>query len=148
MTFLHRSFLLLAVAASTATAQRDTAFTWSKQLADGSRLTIKNLNGPIDVRPATGDRVEVRATIRAESRGNAGDVTFDVREVSSNDVQICTVYQGRSDCDPNHSWNDIRVSVHYFVDLPKTMRLRASTGNGSVSVTQTVADVDASTGNG
>ena len=138
----------MLLAAAPAAAQRDTAFTWSKRLPDGARLSIKNLNGPIDVRAASGDRVEVRATIRVESRGNAGDVTFDVRERSDDDIEICTVYRGKSDCDPSHSWNDIRVSVHYIVELPKAMRLRASTGNGDVTVTQTVADVDASTGNG
>lgn len=145
---IFRSLLLATMAASTATAQRDTAFTWSKRLPDGARLAIKNLNGPIDVRAASGDRVEVRATIRVESRGNASDVTFDVRERAADDVEICTVYRGRSDCDPDNSWNDVRVSVRYTVDVPKGMRLRASTGNGDVTVTQTVAEVDISTGNG
>lgn len=144
-----RSSLLVLFAASSAAGQRDTAFTWSKQLPDGARLTIKNINGPIDVRAATGDRVEVRAVVRPESRGNASDVTFDVRERASDDVEICTVYRGSSDCDPSHSWNNnMRVSVRYTVDLPKSMRLRALTGNGDVSVTQTVADVDAASGNG
>ena len=143
-----RSTLLAVLAASTAAAQRDTAFTWSKKLPDGARLTIKNMNGPIDVRAASGDRVEVRAVVRAESRGNVSDVTFDVRERASDDVEICTVYRGSSNCDPDHSWNNVRVSVRYTIDLPKSMRLRASTGNGDVSVTQTVAEVEASTGNG
>jgi DUF4097 and DUF4098 domain-containing protein YvlB len=143
-----RSSLLAMLVASTATAQRDTAFTWSKRLPDGARLTIKNINGPIDVRAATGDRVEVRAVVRPDSRGNASDVTFDVRERASDDVEICTVYRGSSDCDPNRSWNNTRVSVRYTIDLPKSMRLRALTGNGEISVTQTVADVDASSGNG
>lgn len=143
-----RSALLAMTAVSTASAQRDTAFTWSKRLPDGARLAIKNLNGPIDVRAGSGDRVEVRATIRVEARGNASDVTFDVRERAADDVEICTVYRGRSDCDPDNSWNDVRVSVRYTVDIPKGMRLRASTGNGDVSVSQSVADVDLSTGNG
>jgi DUF4097 and DUF4098 domain-containing protein YvlB len=143
-----RSTLLVMMAATTAAAQRDTAFSWSKKLPDGARLTIRNMNGPIDVRAATGDRVEVRATVRAESRGNASDVTFDVRERSSDDVEICTVYRGSSDCDPDRSWNNVRVTVSYVVSIPKSMRLRAMTGNGDVSITQTVADVDAASGNG
>jgi hypothetical protein len=143
-----RSSLLVMFAASTAAAQRDTAFAWSKKLPDGARLTIKNMNGPIDVRAAMGDRVEVRATVRAESRGNVADVTFDVRERNADDVEICTVYRGNSNCDPDRSWNNVRVTVSYIVALPKTMRLRALTGNGDVSITQTVADVDAASGNG
>jgi DUF4097 and DUF4098 domain-containing protein YvlB len=142
-----RSSLLLLVA-TTASAQRDTAFTWSKRLPDGARLTIKNMNGPIDVRAASGDRVEVRATVRAESRGNVRDVTFDVRERSADDVEICTVYRGNSDCDPDRGSNNIRVTVRFIVEIPKSMRLRAATGNGEISITQTVADVDAASGNG
>lgn len=145
---LIRSVLLVAFAATTAAAQRDTAFSWSKKLPDGARLTIKNMNGPIEVGAASGDRVEVRATVRAESRGNASDVTFDVREHGADDVEICTVYRGNSDCDPDRSWNNVRVTVSYVVALPKSMRLRALTGNGDVSITQTVADVDATSGNG
>jgi hypothetical protein len=143
-----RSSLLVILVASNAAAQGDTAFSWSKRLPDGARLTIKNINGPIDVRAAAGDRVEVRAVVRPESRGSASDVTFDVRERAPDDVEICTVYRGSSDCDPNRSWNNTRVSVRYTIDLPKSMRLRALTGNGEISVTQTVADVDAASGNG
>ncbi|HET9426687.1 MAG TPA: DUF4097 family beta strand repeat-containing protein [Gemmatimonadaceae bacterium] len=147
-TIILGTTLLATLAVSTASAQRDTAFTWSKRLPDGARLSIRNLNGPIEVRAASGDRVEVRATIRVESRGNASDVTFDVRERAADDVEICTVYRGRSDCDPDNSWNDVRVSVRYTVDIPKAMRLRASSGNGDLTITQTVAEVDAATGNG
>src|SRR4051812_5959177 len=118
-TLILRSFTLLALATTAAAAQvRDTAFTWSKRLPDGARLSIRNLNGPIEVRPSSGDRVEVRAVIRIESRGKASDVTFDVRERAADDVEICTVYQGKSDCDPSNDWEDIRVSVRYVVEIP------------------------------
>jgi hypothetical protein len=147
-SLILRATLLAVVSATTAAAQRDTAFSWSKRLPDGARLSLKNLNGPIEVRAGTTDRVEVRATIRVESRGNASDVTFDVRERAADDVEICTVYRGRSDCDPDNSWDDVRVSVRYVVDLPKSLRFRGSTGNGDVIVMQTVAEVDVSTGNG
>jgi head-tail adaptor len=143
-----RSTLLTMLALSSAAAQRDTAFTWSKRLPDGARFAIKNLSGPIDVRAASGDRIEVRATIRVEARGNASDVTFDVREHSASDVEICTVYRGRSDCDPDNSWNDIRVSVRYTVEIPKGLRFRASTGSGDITIAQTVAELDVATGSG
>ena len=147
-SLILRTTLLAMFAATTAGAQRDTAFSWSKRLPDGARLSLKNLNGPIEVRAGSTDRVEVRATIRVESRGNASDVTFDVRERAADDVEICTVYRGRSDCDPDNSWDDVRVSVRYVVDLPRSLRLRATTGNGDVLVMQTVAEVDVATGNG
>src|SRR5687768_2561839 len=102
---LVRSALLLALITATASAQRDTAFTWSRRLPDGARLSIRNLSGLIEVRPGSTDRVEVRATIRVESRGNASDVTFDVRENAADDVEVCTVYRGGSACDPDSGWN-------------------------------------------
>src|ERR1041385_3276601 len=148
MRALLRSLLLVSVAATSAAAQRDTTFTWSKRLGEGGRLTIRNISGPIDVRAASRDRAEGRATVRSEDRGSPRDVAFDVREHSADDVEICTVYQGRSICDRDHSWNNVRVSVHYVVELPKAMRLRVVTGNGDVSILQTVADVDATSGNG
>lgn len=147
-TLVLRSALLVVLAATTAAAQRDTAFTWSRRLADGARLSIRNHHGMIDVRAGATDRVEVRATIRLESRGNPADVTFEVRELAANDVEICTVYRGVSSCEPDYSWSDSRVSVRYVVDVPKGLRLRASTGNGDVIVMQSVAEIDVSTGNG
>jgi DUF4097 and DUF4098 domain-containing protein YvlB len=86
--------------------------------------------------------------VRVQSGGNASDVTFEVREVAADDVEICTVYKGISACEPDNQWNDIRVSVSYVVDLPKGLRFRGMTGNGDVIVMQTVAEIDASTGNG
>jgi hypothetical protein len=142
------STLLLALAVASASAQRDTAFTWSKRLPEGSRLAIRNLNGPIEVRPGTSDRVEVRATIRIESRATAGDITFDVRDSAAGEVEICTVYRGSSACEPDNGWNDARGSVRYIVDMPKDLRFRAVTGNGDVIIMQSGAEIDATTGNG
>jgi hypothetical protein len=147
-TLAIRASALLLLAASNAVAQRDTAFTWSRRLPDAARFSIRNLNGPVEVRAGTTDRVEVHATIRVETRGIASDVTFEVREIAADDVEICTVYKGVSACEPDHSWNDVRVSVRYLVDLPKGIRFRGNTGNGDVIVMQSVAEIDVATGNG
>lgn len=141
-----RSALVLLAATSTAAAQRDTAFTWSRVLPEGSKLAIRNFNGPIDVREGTSDRVEVRATLRVQPRGNATDVSFDVREASPDNIEICTLFRG-ANCGPD-MWEDIQVQVRYTVDLPKGIRLRVTTRSGSIIVMQSVAEVDATTGNG
>jgi hypothetical protein len=152
MRALATALLLATVAGRSAPAQRDTAFTWSRHLATGARLSIRNLTGPIDVRASSTDRVEVRATLRVQSRGNASDVTFDVRELAPDNVEICTVYRGRSDCDPRgwdgRSWDDIRVTVRYTIEVPRGLRLHPVTGNGDITVSQSAAEIDASTGNG
>jgi hypothetical protein len=101
-------------------ARDDASFIWSKQLASGSTLTIRNGNGPVDVREASNDRVEVRAVKVAQNRrSNINDVTFDVREVGG-DAQVCTVYDGSSICDRNSRSNrNIDVRVDYTVSIPR-----------------------------
>ena len=144
-------FFCLSVAAPmVARAQSDSTFSWSKRLPDGAQLTIRNLNGPIDVRSTPGAQVQVHATVRAEGRANVRDAGFDVREHSATDVEICSVYLGSSACDRQHndSWNNIRVTVRYTVDLPKGLQLTLNTGNGELSITGATGDVDGATGNG
>jgi len=152
MRSVAMAVVLATATASSAIAQRDTAFTWSRRLSAGARLSIRNLNGPIDVRASSTDRVEVRATVRVQARGNASDVTFDVHELAPDNIEICTVYRGRSDCNSRswsgQSWDDVRVTVRYTIEVPKGLRLHPVTGNGDITVSQSVADIDASTGNG
>src|SRR3954451_2365378 len=91
------SLVMLALATS-AGAQRDTMFSWSKKLPDGARFSIRNLNGAIEVQPGSSDKVEVRVTIRSDARGLARDLSFDVREQAPDSVEICTVERGDSAC--------------------------------------------------
>jgi hypothetical protein len=147
-----RGSLLALVLSSSAFAQgttsRDTAFTWSKKLADGARFAIRNLNGGIEVRAGTTDRVEVRAVIRNESSTRASDVGFDVRERAADDVEICTTERGVNACVPEDTWTNRHVPVRYIVDIPKGLRLSFTTGSGFVIVTQSAAEIDAATGSG
>jgi hypothetical protein len=145
-------FLPFALAAAQQQGRDASDFTWSKQLAAGATLTIRNADGPIDVREATGDRVEVRAVKHARgSRASVRDVSFDVQE-SGGDVTICTVYDGSSLCDRRGgntgNTRNIRVSVDFTVMIPRSLRLRVLTGNGDVSVDKAGAEVNATTGNG
>jgi DUF4097 and DUF4098 domain-containing protein YvlB len=145
-----RTFVFVALTGSAAAAQ-DTVFTWSKSLPAGARLAIRNYNGLIDVRPGTSDRIEVRATTRIEVRAQAKKLSFDVREHAADDVEICTVFSGLNVCDGEELFGDFRdgrIKVRYTIDLPKGMRLRASTGSGDVIVMQAVAGADVTTGSG
>src|SRR5689334_7742298 len=124
----------------------DSVFVWSARLDDGRSLTIKNIVGGITVTQATGDRVEVRAEKRMRGRGDASDISFDVRETSSG-ATICTVYRGESACDDG-SFSNTRFSVRYTVAMPRGLRLHASTGNGDLSVESAGSEVELHTGNG
>jgi hypothetical protein len=138
------SLLMLGLATS-AIAQRDTMFSWSKKLPDGARFTIRNLNGAIDVQPGSTDKVEVRATIRSDARGLARDLSFEAREPSADSVEICTIERGDNACEPDELLSDNHVSVRYVVELPKGLRLRVTTRSGNVIVMQTVSEIEART---
>jgi hypothetical protein len=124
----------------------DSIFVWSARIGDGGTLTIKNIVGGITVTEAQGDRVEVRAEKRMRGRGDPADIDFDVQE-SGSGATICTVYRGESACEDG-GFNNTRFNVKYTVAMPRGLRLRASTGNGDLSVERAGSEVELHTGNG
>lgn len=126
----------------------DDLFTWSGRVASGSTLGIKHYNGPIDVREGTGDRVEFRAERRSR---RSSELSFEVQN-ESDGVTICGVWRGRSACDSGRrggwDWEDGPPSSRLTVVLPKGVRLRATTGNGDVTVAKASNDVEIRSGNG
>jgi hypothetical protein len=130
------SGLVLIVAGTDARAQQareDASFSWSKQLRAGSTITIRNVDGPIQMREVAGDRVEVRATKIVRSRGSVRDVSFDVRETDAG-VTICTIYGRQSSCRAGGvSSGAYRVRVEYTVLVPTGINADLSTGIGEVN---------------
>ena len=148
-----RSFVLsLILVPALLSAQEKTSddlFTWSGRLAPGSTLGIKHFNGPIDVREGSGDRVEFRAERRGGGR-RSGEISFEVQN-ESDGVTLCSTWRGRSACDRGRGgwdWEDGPPSSRLTVTLPKGVRLRATTGNGDVTVEKASNDVDITSGNG
>ena len=135
----------VSAAAQNPRGQNDSTFVWTGRLGDGGLLTIKNIVGGISVVEASGDRVEVRAEKRSRGR-DPREVSFDVSE-SSSGATICTVFRGESACDEGN-FRNMRISVEYTIAMPKGLRLRASTGNGELSVDRAGNEVDMRTGNG
>jgi DUF4097 and DUF4098 domain-containing protein YvlB len=153
---IRRSLLAFAVAGAsilltqTSSAQQgrdESTFTWSRQMASGSTLTIANGDGPIGVREAAGDLVVIRAVKSSRSGASIRDVAFDVRETGSN-VEICTLYGARTSCRDQSGNHTTSVRVEYTVSIPRSLRLRAMTGNGDITIERAGSDVTASTGNG
>jgi hypothetical protein len=157
---LRGPVVLLALVAAPALAdgqtllgRSDSVFTWRGPLPAGAQLTVRNHNGPIEVRPASGTQVELRAEKRARS-GNLTDVAFDVSTGSRGDVTICSTFRDNNPCDENRrSWSDDdegrrNVTVAMTVLVPRGAQVRVATGNGAVSVEQVGGEVSAATGNG
>ena len=147
---LPAAFVVAALPLGAQQGRDESTFSWSKSLPANTMLTILNGNGPITVREAAAgsDRVEVRATKIPRARSSIQDVAFDVAETASG-VEICTLYGRQTSCRDRGGWNNrIDVRVEFTVSVPRSLRLKISTGNGEVSIERAGADVSASTGNG
>ena len=159
---LRLAALTCAIAALPATAlaqtlvgSSDSIYTWRGPLPSRALLTVKNYNGPIDVRPATGTQAEMRAEKRtSRGGGDIRDVAFEIQTASNGDVTICAVYRDNNPCDDNsrHSDDDRGwrryVTVGITVLVPRGAQVRVATGNGAISVERVGGDVQASSGNG
>ena len=148
------------VVASPASAQTRTereAFTWAGRIPEGRWISIRNLNGTIDVERGTGDRVEVVAA-RHTRRGDPEFVRFEVQKYGTNDqdVLICALWGENSSCDDlsyqsrgerrgrpqNEVWVEFRVRV------PNGVKVATSSVNGDVRIDGATAEVDAESTNG
>src|SRR6185437_7270665 len=115
---------------------------------------IADVHGDIRVTAATGDRVVVHADVRHGGH-RRGDIVFDVVP-EANNVTICARWSDASRCsseglrddDGDHENGGGSASADFTVQLPRTLRLDAETGNGAVEVSGTGTDVAASSGNG
>jgi hypothetical protein len=147
---------LLAVATPVLAAAQGSArgdFNWSEAMRAGTWLRIRNWNGPVEVRAATGDRAEVRGqTISSSSRST--DVVYRVTR-DDGDVTICAVpdrddieCSARGISGSGHDWGGRPARARLIVSLPRGVRIDASSGNGEVTVESAGADVVASSGNG
>lgn len=139
--------------AQTLLGRNDSVFTWRGALPAGALLTVRNHNGPIEVRPASGSQLELRAEKRTRY-GNYSDVAFDIATGRDGDVTICSTLRDHNPCDEERrQWSnddDGRrgVSVAMTLLVPRGAQVRVATGNGAVSVERVGGEVTASTGNG
>jgi hypothetical protein len=124
-------------------------------VAQGAWFRVRNLKGAIVVRETTGRNVVVTASRRGGS-GDDDDVRFDVRRDGAN-VTVCAIWPRTTRCDANgyndeggyRRRNDGDIErVDFVVELPRGINLVAGTGNGTVEVRNTGAEVNASSGNG
>ncbi len=142
--------------AQTLVGREEAVYTWRGPLASGGVLTVRNYNGPIDVRPSTGAAVEFRAEKHVEHGGSIQDVAFEVdTRGSGGDVTICAVLLSHNPCDQDR-WRDnnddrgdrSHVTVSITLMVPKGANVRVVTGNGALSVEHVSGDLTATTGNG
>ncbi|MEX0690547.1 MAG: DUF4097 family beta strand repeat-containing protein [Gemmatimonadales bacterium] len=145
------SLLIAGAAAGSATAQD---FNWSGRLTSGQTLEVRGVNGSVDAVAASGTEARVTARKVEGRRGNADDVEIITRAVAGGMV-ICVVYPGNEPeqaCPPDgrgrHNVRDNDVSVHFQIEVPAGVTLKAHTVNGDVDVRNVGGDVEAHSVNG
>jgi hypothetical protein len=145
----------LGVRAQGATGENGNTFDWAGGIPAGSWLRVRNLNGAIDVEPASGAEASVHGE-KTWRRGDPRDVRFVVSK-SGSDVIVCALWNEDDTCDEDgyHSHGHHGdhgdhgdVSVRFTVRLPKGVRLDAGTVNGSLDIRGAEAEVVANTVNG
>ena len=132
-------------------------FHWQGKLKAGQMLEVINTNGGIEGSSATGDEARVENT----GRGGDDDGQLFVEVVEYSDgVTICAVYArdkapGRchrggvsSESFSSFGWFRHRAKINFGVQVPRGVRLHATTTNGSVSCHDLNSVVEASTTNG
>ena len=146
--------LTAPLGAQNAATQNGDTFDWSGSIPSGSWLTVRNLNGAVDVEAASGDQASVHATKEYHGDADPKRVHFVVMKDGSN-VTICALWNDEDSCDESgyhshHEGNNRsdHVSVHFTVKLPKGVKMNAGTVNGDVSVSGATAPVKAHTVNG
>ena len=162
MRFVFASFVLAAMAPALL-AQQESArdFRWEGAVASGRWVKLQNINGGIEVVPASGDRVEVTA-IKRNRRGSTDDVRIEVKRYGTNDenVFICAIW-GDATCDENgynsprrrnrdrdRDDDDDNTEVEFTVRLPRGVNIETGTVNGSVDIRGATGEVNASSVNG
>jgi len=150
MNPLVGAFVFCLACHATVNAQRgrgESGFEWTKRMAAGSTITIRNGDGFIHVGESSSDLVEVRAT-KTRLRATQNDVAFDVDE-SRGGAMICTLYDRQRSCgERSRSSRNTSLRVEYTVLVPRDIRVDVSTGRGEISVERAGSAVTASTGIG
>jgi DUF4097 and DUF4098 domain-containing protein YvlB len=160
MRLVLASFML-AMSAPALVAQQESSrdFRWEGAVAAGKWVKVQNINGDVDVMPASGNQVEVTA-IKRNRRGDADDVRIEVKRYGANDenVFICAIW-GEATCDEN-GYNSPRrrnrdrhdddndTEVQFTVRVPRGVNVDVGTVNGSVDVRGATGEVNASSVNG
>ena len=139
----------------TAAALAGQDFAWSGAVDRGDAVTIRGVNGEIQVRRASGGEVRVTASKRAR-RDDPSSVDIQVVE-DDQGVLICAVYPERDGDRPNrcargdgYHMNNKRndVQVDFVVEVPDGVELDAVTVNGDVDIRGLASRVEATTVNG
>jgi hypothetical protein len=130
-------------------------YRFSKEMASGTKLTIENINGTIEVTQGSGRTAEVLVT-KIVKKGD-GSLVKAIMETDGDGVRVCTIYlnrdKNRNSCKGDNSSNsrdgdNFQVEMQYVVKVPAGVRLSADNVNGNVTARGLDAPASLETVNG
>jgi DUF4097 and DUF4098 domain-containing protein YvlB len=128
-------------------AQSTEQWTKTYTLAPGGRVDVSNVNGRIEVEPADGTLVEVRAEkvgkgATDEAAKQALGRIDIVEHMSENEVRLETKVSGTG------GFHLGGTEVRYFLKVPAGTQVRVGTTNGAIKLDRLKGDITAETTNG
>jgi len=146
--------LLLVVSGAAAALEKEETIDQTYPLGAGGEVSIRNVNGSIEVETWTRDEVRVEAVkkVRASSGGRADEILARTKvsiEASTDRIAIKTELPSSSG--GFLSWvfgNDSSASVSYRITVPSRADVDLGTTNGKLKVRDVAGRVDASSTNG
>jgi len=146
---------LVPAALGAQSRQSERAFTFNERVPAGQWLRIRNVVGEVNVRPASGDRVEIVAT-KSWRRGDPRMVRIESRKSADGSILVCAFWTENATCDEDgyrsrgegRSNRNNDVAVDFEVRLPKGVHVGAWSVNGEVSVEGATGEVNAGSVNG
>ncbi|HEX4934391.1 MAG TPA: DUF4097 family beta strand repeat-containing protein [Gemmatimonadaceae bacterium] len=148
------AFVPSLLAAQQVQGVKDRSFTASERVAAGGAVRIFARQGDITITEGAGSTVEFRAD-KDDRRGRLDEIGFIVRK-DGDGVTICAVYAEDDDCDADgldrqswrRNWGRRSLRLAMTVKVPRGTLVRATSGNGDVSLAASVAEAHVSSGNG
>jgi hypothetical protein len=163
------AFGLLVVAAVAVTAcivdarsgpeqDNPTAWTWNAPVSAPATVFVRNTNGSVEIKPATGKNVEVTADVRWRRGDPKRDVTFEGKASPNGNILICAIWNDGSCSESKYEMKKpgfsigpfsqgTDASVKFIVYVPAGVKVDVLTMNGSIGAAAT-APVKARTING
>jgi DUF4097 and DUF4098 domain-containing protein YvlB len=147
MAVIAVTWPLVGCELATASYRAEARETWSQTFtvaADG-QFELENTNGSIEVEPATGTQLEVRAEriAKAATEEAARELLKQVEivvDATDRRVSVRTKYP--------KGWNRGGSEVRYWVKVPAALTVKVENTNGKIQLTNLAGSVTASTTNG
>lgn len=123
---------------------------WNKsyQLAAGGRVEVSNINGKIDVEPAQGNTLQVRAIKKAKGASDEAAKSALDRITIAEDASPAQVKIETKIAHASGLFNGGNLQVEYHLKVPNGAEVHFSNVNGGIEISGFQGRIDARTTNG